>query len=157
MLLLRPSPVHGIGVFTTEDIAKGAYLRLWQADDYRFLSFAEAEADPDVRQLREIYCVRDATGFHCPADFHRMSVGWFMNHSSTPNVHYSREKNYEYFALRDIMAGEEICCDYTTLTPYERAPDAAAAANAAPAHFGASPESGGVGDERASEPACAPR
>ena len=37
MLLLRPSPVHGIGVFTTENIAKGEYLRLWHADDYRFL------------------------------------------------------------------------------------------------------------------------
>ncbi len=79
MLVLRPSAIHGIGVYTTAAIGSGEHLRLWQPDDWRFLTFAEAEQDPDVRAVREIYCVRDGTGYHCPLDFHRMSIGWYMN------------------------------------------------------------------------------
>ena len=122
MLVLRPSAIHGIGVYTTAAIGTGEHLRLWQPDDWRFLTFAEAEQDPDVRAVREIYCVRDGAGYHCPLDFHRMSIGWYMNHSDTPNVVSSRELNFEYFAARPIDAGEEIVCDYRMLTPYESAP-----------------------------------
>ena len=105
-------------------IAAGAHVRLWHADDYRFVSFAEAAADPELRELGETYCVRDGTGYHCPADFHRMSIGWYMNHSDTPNVRSSAAENWEYYATGDIAAGAEIVCDYTALTPYERAPEA---------------------------------
>jgi SET domain-containing protein len=51
-----------------------------------------------------------------------MSIGWYMNHSDTPNVTSSKELNFEYFAAREIAEGEEIVCDYRALTPYERAP-----------------------------------
>ena len=122
MLVLRPSAIHGIGVHTTAFIAEGEHLRLWQSDDLRFLTFAEAEEDADVWAMRDIYCVKDAGGYHCPLDFHRMSIGWYMNHADSPNVRSSRELNFEYFAARDIAAGAEIVCDYRTLTPYESAP-----------------------------------
>ena len=122
MLVLRPSAIHGIGVYTTSFIPDRGHLRLWQPDDWRFVTFEEAERDPEVWAMRDIYCVTDATGYHCPLDFHRMSIGWYMNHSDAPNVTYSRELNFEYFAARDIQAGEEIVCDYRTLTPYENAP-----------------------------------
>ena len=120
MLVLKPSAIHGIGVHTTEPIGRGEHLRLWHPEDYRFVTFAQAEQDPDLRAFRNIYCVKDATGYHCPLDFHRMSIGWYMNHSADPNVRW--RDNYEYYAARDIAAGEEIVCDYRTLTPYERAP-----------------------------------
>ena len=122
MLVLRPSAIHGIGVHTTAFIPEGDHLRLWQSDDWRFLTFAEAKEDADVWAMRDIYCVKDAEGYHCPLDFHRMSIGWYMNHADRPNVHSSRELNFEYFAARAIAAGEEIVCDYRTLTPYESAP-----------------------------------
>jgi SET domain-containing protein len=122
MLVLRPSAIHGIGVCTTNPIRKGEFLRLWDPEDWRFVPFAEAEKDPELWAVRDIYCVKDATGYHCPLDFHRMSIGWYMNHSDTPNVSSSKELNYEYFALRDIEPGEEIVCDYRTITPYESAP-----------------------------------
>lgn len=122
MLVLRPSATHGVGVCTTTPIAKGEFLRLWHAEDYRFVTFDEAENDPELREVRDIYCVTDATGYHCPLDFHRMSIGWYMNHSDDPNVRYADTVKYEYFAIRDIAAGEEIFCDYRTLTPYESAP-----------------------------------
>jgi SET domain-containing protein len=128
MLVLRPSAISGVGVFTTAPIVKGEHLRLWQEEDWRFVSRAEAETDPEVRELRDTYCVTDASGYWCPLDFHRMSIGWYMNHSDQPNVSTSRELNYEYYAVRDIEAGEEIVCDYSRITPYESAPAGASGA-----------------------------
>ena len=124
MFVLRPSPIQGVGVFTTRDIAEGEHLRLWQEEDWRFVPDAAAARDPEMVELGETYCVRDEGGFWCPADFHRMSIGWYMNHSDRPNVRTSRELNYHYYAARDIAAGEEIVCDYGAITPYERAPAA---------------------------------
>ena len=125
MLVLRPSPIQGGGVFTTPPIAKGEHVRLWQADDWRFVNFADAERDPELMQARDTYCVTHETGFCCPLDFHRMSIGWYMNHSDQPNVHHRREENFEYYAVRDIGADEEIICDYASLTPFEGAPEGA--------------------------------
>ena len=122
MLVLKPSPIAGVGVFTTRRIAEGEHLRLWQEEDWRFVTLAEAEADPALRELRDTYCVSDANGYWCPLDFHRMSIGWYMNHSGQPNVRTSRELNFEYYATRDIEAGEEIVCDYAAITPHESAP-----------------------------------
>ncbi len=124
MLVLKPSGVHGVGVFTTARIQREAWLRLWQPDDWRFVTFDESDSDPELLEFRDIYCVRDAGGYFCPLDFHRMSIGWYMNHSDEPNVRYRSKDDFEYFASRDIEAGEEITCDYRTLTPYESAPEA---------------------------------
>ena len=126
MLVLRPSAISGVGVFTTSPIADGEHLRLWQEEDWRFVTSTEVEADPALRELRETYCVKDGAGYWCPLDFHRMSIGWYMNHSDQPNVATSRELNYEYYATRTIEAGEEIVCDYAKITPYESAPAGAA-------------------------------
>ncbi len=125
MLVLRPSPIQGVGVFTTEPIRQGGHVRLWQADDWRFIPFADAERDPELVAARETYCVTHASGYCCPLDFHRMSIGWYMNHSDQPNVTHRREENFEYYAARDIEAGEEILCDYRSLTPFEEAPGGA--------------------------------
>jgi Proteins containing SET domain len=43
-------------------------------------------------------------------DFHRMSIGWYTNHSKQPNVETRTWK-----ALRDIKKGEEITIDYDAL------------------------------------------
>jgi SET domain-containing protein len=119
MLVLRPSRIAGVGVFTTQPIAEGEHLRLWQEEDWRLVPYAEAENNPEMREVGEIYCVRTAEGYSCPADFHRMSIGWYMNHSDAPNVASSKDLGFEYFATRDIAAGEEIFCDYRALSPEE--------------------------------------
>jgi SET domain-containing protein len=122
MLLLRPSPIHGIGVFTTAPIARGERLDLWDGDDWRLVDDAEAEADAAVRALRDIYCVRVGGGYMCPLAFNRMSIGWYMNHSDDPNAWSSPALNFEYYASRDISPGEEILCDYRRLSSDEGPP-----------------------------------
>lgn len=123
MLVLRPSPKAGVGIFTTRSIAKGEHVRLWQKDDERFVSNEEAEGDPDLRAACDVHCVIVEGGFTCPSDFHRMSIGWYMNHSFTPNIASSAELDWEFYAVRDIDADEELCCDYRTLSPFETVPD----------------------------------
>ena len=54
----------------------------------------------------------------CPKDFGCMEIGWYLNHSKTPNAYH---RNYEYYALRDIKTGEEITVDYNTLEEPEEA------------------------------------
>lgn len=98
---LRPSPLDGIGVFAVHGIKQDAVLRLFTADDTRDL-FIEIPA------TFQKHVVADNPTM-CPADFGRMSVGWYLNHSDQPNATHS---NYVYRALRDIAADEEVTIDY---------------------------------------------
>lgn len=95
-------------MFAVHAIRKGTKLRLFPASDR-------------VRRIRSLprgkeqflrYCVEHEGTIYAPADFGRMSIGWYLNHSKRPNAHH---RNYVYFASRDIRAGEEITIDYRTL------------------------------------------
>jgi hypothetical protein len=66
----------------------------------------------DVPEFFRTYCVDRGDIMMCPKDFGCMEVGWHINHSKTPNAYH---RDYDYFALRDIKAEEEITIDYNTL------------------------------------------
>jgi SET domain-containing protein len=121
MLFIKPSPIEGIGVFTSADIKAGAVLKMWTEDDLRFIPEAEAARDPEFAFFGERYCVRVPGGYHCPLSFQRMSIGWFTNHSEAPNARCEERLNWNYVAIRDIRAGEEILIDYSQLSAEEAA------------------------------------
>jgi hypothetical protein len=108
VLLLRPSGRHGVGVFTTAALSRGARLALFDPADWRFVR------DPrgDERVLCERFAVPDEGGFHCPARWERMSIGWYLNHSPRPNV---RIDGMRARAVRAIRAGGELTVDYGAL------------------------------------------
>ncbi len=109
--IVKPSE-HGVGVFATHEIKKGAHLRLFgdeETFDLRVLERKRSEV-PDV--FRE-YCLDRGDTLYCPHDFGRMEIGWYLNHSKTPNA--TRDKDYKWYALRDIQSGEEITIDYNSL------------------------------------------
>jgi SET domain len=122
MFVLRGSSIHGVGVFTTERVPLGDVLRLWPDDDWREVSQAEADSDPQMLAMRDTYCVQIEGGYRCPKNFLRMSVGWFTNHSFEPNVKPDFAHDGDFVALRDIAPGEEIVCDYRDLSSVESAP-----------------------------------
>jgi SET domain-containing protein len=119
MLYIKPSAIEGIGVFAAEDIPSGSVLKMWTEDDLRFLSDAEAATDPEFAFFGERYCVKVDGGYHCPVSFQRMSIGWFTNHSETPNAKCVPELNWNYVATRAIAAGEEVLIDYAELSGEE--------------------------------------
>jgi SET domain-containing protein len=114
-LILGPSSIHGLGVFTTSDIKKGRKLPELFDDDEVIIK----RRKPDNIVSR--YSVKDKDGWWGPKNLHRMSIGWYLNHSSTPNLLFvCEEDGYEVFrALCSIRGGEELTVDYRTLSKYE--------------------------------------
>lgn len=103
--LLKPSE-HGIGVFAAHDIKKDAYLRLFGEQKARTCN------KDDVSEAFRAYCIDRGETLLCPPDFGVMPPGWYLNHSNIPNAYH---RDYEWYAARNIRAGEEITIDYKTL------------------------------------------
>lgn len=110
--VLKPSNGKGIGVFATHGIAKGTRLALFPNGKTRFFSHKQMEKDHRLKKFCQFYGVGTAKGRFVPSNFGCMSVGWYLNHSLTPNAHH---EGYEYFASRNIDPDEEITIDYRAL------------------------------------------
>ena len=113
---LKPStvPGAGVGVFATADIPKGTMLAgLFADDDVVRLTWAEFAALDVPPEMKENFAVRYEDECFVPRDFNRISAGWYLNDSSDPNL--AHDDNYDYFALRDIAAGEELFIRYDDL------------------------------------------
>lgn len=102
---------HEVGIFAVHDIKSGTYLRLFGDKDYQN-DVSVIREKKDVPEFFRSYCIDRGDTMLCPSDFGRMEIFWYINHSKTPNAHH---RNYEYCALRNIKAGEEITIDYNTL------------------------------------------
>jgi SET domain-containing protein len=110
LLYLGPSKIDGIGCFSDIVIKKGEFVRVWSPEDSRWVPLAKAHASPH-KHLFKRFGIRSTGGYWAPVDFLRISVGWYMNHSETPNLQ-SNDGDVTYFALKDIRPGEEVTMDY---------------------------------------------
>jgi SET domain-containing protein len=99
-LTIKESPIHGLGLYATEDIPEGTKLgntHWWGGKE-----------DPHRQRII------------------RTPLGGFYNHSDSPNCvkkeHRWSEFNVMYYlvTLRDIKAGEEITVKYTMYDPTTR-------------------------------------
>ncbi|HEY8946599.1 MAG TPA: SET domain-containing protein-lysine N-methyltransferase [Polyangiaceae bacterium] len=107
--ILKVSTIQGagVGVFALHDIARGVWLEVFPRG-YRSRKFKAHELPDELRS----YCTaKPHDVYACPRAFNRMSIGWYMNHSSTPNVIWEDDLD-GYVAARDIVAGEELLIDY---------------------------------------------
>ncbi|HMO60557.1 MAG TPA: SET domain-containing protein-lysine N-methyltransferase [Ferruginibacter sp.] len=115
-VMLRPSPVDGIGVFAIRDIPKGCrnmFSPPGKDDDWIVVPKTAIENLPAAsRHLVETYCLFDADNYFVPKDgFKKMDLVYFLNHSDEPNT--CSVNDGEYFeTLRDIKAGEELLINY---------------------------------------------
>jgi SET domain-containing protein len=107
-LLLKPSSLGGIGVFAAHDIPSGTLL-FTSSHEMRTLK------TNDIPQEFRKYCifVSDEECI-CPEQFDRMEIGWYINHSNTPNIDYDFNL-CKLYAINDIKAGDEILIDYNYL------------------------------------------
>lgn len=108
---LKPSPIHGIGVFTLRDIKKGERMYCFtQSTERRWYTIPYGsfnKIDQDVRELivSRWASVINGSRFCSPNDDAWLIL--FMNHSDTPNYEVKTD-----IALRDIQKGEEVFEDY---------------------------------------------
>lgn len=116
-VMLKPSPVHGIGVFAIRDIPKGCRTIFSQGvGEWVRLSFDEVEQLPaHARNLIETYCLYDETHYFVPDyGFKLMDLVLYLNHSSSPNIISLSDGDF-FEAIVDIPAGTELLVDYGTI------------------------------------------
>ncbi len=115
-VMLKPSPLEGVGVFAICDIPKGCREMFGKpdtSDEWITLSKKEVEALPSAAQFMiGNYCLYDQDNYFVPAHgFKKMDVALFLNHSDSPNIVSINDGDY-FEATRDIRAGEELVIDY---------------------------------------------
>lgn len=108
--VLKPSPIHGIGVFATHDIPKGTKV-------FSDLNYKWYELNSVPVELRKYCQFLTEDTVRGPERFDRMEVDWFLNHSNNPNIVEIREEHW--IAVKDIKAGEELLIDYAQLNEPE--------------------------------------
>lgn len=110
---LRASPIQGVGIFLTEDVAKGTLLWRFDSRVDRVYSPAELASLPEHMQ---VFIRRYST-------WHEQSELWILcgdngrhfNHSDTPNT-VSRGIGFgDDIAAADLKAGTELTCDYRAI------------------------------------------
>jgi SET domain-containing protein len=117
---LKPSKIHGVGVFAICAIPKGTSIFpndsapiMWMKKD-RIKNFRG-----EKRRLYEDFCIIKDNGktYGCPANFSLMTIAWFLNEpkrGQKPNV--GCRNDYTFYALHDIATGEELTVDYSTFS-----------------------------------------
>lgn len=116
MLLIRtrvaPSPIHGLGLFAAEAIPRGTPVWRFQGGfDHAFTRAEFAELPAPAREHLRWFSYFDAAQ---DALIKSGDLCCFMNHADTPNTGAGPEAGEPVItvALRDIVAGEELTCDY---------------------------------------------
>jgi SET domain-containing protein len=120
-VMLRSSPIHGIGVFAMKDIPEGCRTIFSKGvGEWIKLSFAEVEQlPPHSRNQIETYCLYDDENYFVPDyGFKLMDLVLYLNHSHEPNI-ISLNEGEQFEALRDIKEGEELLVNYESLVAVE--------------------------------------
>jgi len=115
--ILKPAE-HGVGVFAVHGIKKGTHLRFWGEEPIGSTDVGIFRNKKDVPDFFRQYCVDRGDTLWCPKDFGHMEIGCYINHSKTPNT---KHQKYNYYSLRNILAGEELTVDYNSLEEPEEA------------------------------------
>ena len=116
-VMIKPSPLHGIGVFAIRDIPKGtSNIFSKGVGDWIKVSKEEVDALPQhSKDLVENHCLFDEDHYFIPDyGFKLVDLVIYLNHSETPNV-ISLNDGEEFEAIRDIAIGEELLVDYGTI------------------------------------------
>jgi SET domain-containing protein len=121
-VIIKPSPVGGVGVFAVRDIPKGCrtiFSKTERTDQWINISRSEVDALPTfAKNVIYNYCLFDNDNYFVPAKgFKKMDLSHYLNHSEQSNVASISDGDF-FEALRDIEAGEELLIDYGTIVEH---------------------------------------
>jgi SET domain-containing protein len=104
-LEIKESPIHGLGVFTKNDILEKTLIGYWVGVKYANRAAYEAVHGKDYRYTyyspfpwNPVYSCRENRNFIS-----------YINHSDTANVYLKR---YKLYAKTSIPAGQELLLTY---------------------------------------------
>jgi SET domain-containing protein len=113
-VMIKPSVLHGIGVFAIRDIPKGCRA-MFSKNIGNWIKVPKSDIDQLPKHavdLIENYCLYDEEHyFIADYGFKVMDLVNFLNHSDAPNI-ISIDDGEEFEALRDIQTGEELLINY---------------------------------------------
>jgi SET domain-containing protein len=115
-VMIKPSPIEGIGVFALQHIPQGCrsmFSKANEQEEWIPITKTEVEKLPaHTKALIENYCLYDEENYFVPDyGFKKMDLVNFLNHSNTPNVVSINDGEF-FEAIRDIKQGEELVIDY---------------------------------------------
>ena len=116
-VMIKPSPLHGIGVFAIRDIPKGTKDIFSKGiGEWIRVSKEEVNALPQhSKDLIENHCLFDEGNYFIPDyGFKLVDLVIYLNHSDIPNV-ISINDGEQFEAIVDIKCGEELLVDYGTI------------------------------------------
>ncbi len=127
-VMIKPSPIEGIGVFALRDIPKGCRSMFSKANEQEQwipVSKHEVENLPaHAKALIENYCLYDKEHYFVPNyGFKKIDLVNFLNHSDTPNIVSINDGEF-FEAVKDIKSAEELVIDYGEIVDEEQVPDA---------------------------------
>lgn len=107
LLEVRPSRIDGLGLYTRGSVP--ARRKIGELSGERI---SQREARRRARGRERIAIVE--TGDRMATDASQGGNEWkFINHSCVPNAFMRIYRGHvEFYALRDILPGEELTCDY---------------------------------------------
>lgn len=101
---MRPSPVHGRGLFAREPIAAGEPVIIWGG-----VIFTEADVNAGLTRPGSTAQIDEGVYLADERD-ELEAADYFLNHSCDPNLWLNDELTLT--ARRNIPAGEELTADY---------------------------------------------
>jgi SET domain-containing protein len=114
-LVVRPSPIHSVGVYAAAPIRKGTRIVEYTGER---ITVEEADRRYDGVSCTYLYGLDDG---RTVIDGH--GLGAYLNHSCDPNCEVDEVKGRVWlFAIRDIAAGEELVWDYNLYDDEDPAP-----------------------------------
>lgn len=116
---IRPSPIHGSGVFLLEPVRKGGLVWRYDSRIDRTYSPAEIESLPaHVQDYLKTYCTwHESAGVWVLCG----DNGRYFNHSDEPSTVSDGIAFGQDHAARDLAVGEELTSDYRTICDHVRA------------------------------------
>lgn len=115
-VMIKPSPIEGIGVFALQDIPKGCRSMFSKANELeQWIPITKTQVEnlpAHAKALIENYCLYDEENYFVPDyGFKKMDLVNFLNHSDTPNVISINDGEF-FETIRDIKKDEELVIDY---------------------------------------------
>jgi len=115
MLVVRPSPIHSVGVYANQPIKKGT-----RVVEYTGPRISPEEADRRYKDESRTYLYGLEDG---KTVIDGEGLAAYVNHSCNPNCEVDEIKGRVWlFAIRDIQPGEELVWDYNLYDDESPAP-----------------------------------
>ena len=112
---IKPSKIHGVGVFAIVDIDKGVNLFPDCSCDLKKIKKINkkeiSNLAPDILKMMSDFLIESKTHYFTTTSLNNINISCFLNHSDQPNCEWV-EKDDSFRPLKNIKNQEELTINY---------------------------------------------